>query len=195
MTLLALLALTTLAANGARRLRYTAAAFIAVCVTANVVGILETTTPLLAVSVCAGVVSGGILLVVAADPRYGEEPGWRLWLATVVAAAATPAAYATFRLAGSDAPLLHPLLPDADGVAVQVAAFWLLASGTAILMTARGAVRGTLGALLMITGVQLLVRLLPLPQLTYTLLLAWLEVLVAMAGAFLIVNERAALQG
>lgn len=196
MTLLALIALTTLAANGARRLRYTAAAFIAVSVTANVASILETTVPLLALSTTAGVVSGCILLIVAADPRYGEEPGWRLWLATVVAAAATPLAYATFRLAGSETPPpLHALLPDADGVVVQVAAFWLLASGTAILMTARGAVRGTLGALLMITGVQLLVRLLPLPQLTYALLFAWLEVLVAMAGAFLIVNERAALQG
>ena len=43
----------------------------------------------------------------------------------------------------------------------------------------------------MITGVELLVRLLDAPQLGLTVLLAWLEVVVALAGAFLIVNERA----
>ncbi|HUG55477.1 MAG TPA: hypothetical protein VMJ92_00230 [Candidatus Limnocylindrales bacterium] len=193
MLLLALIALTTLAANGARRLRYMATAFVAVSLSANVVGALETTLPLLTVTVCAGVVAGGILFVAAGDARYGEEPGWRLWLATIVAAAATPVAYATFRL-GTAAPALDLVLPDPDGVALQVAAFWLLASGMAILITARTAVRGTLGALLMITGVQLLVRLLPIPQLTYTLLLAWLEVVIALAGAFLVVNERAVLE-
>ncbi|MGH2449685.1 MAG: hypothetical protein ACRDGE_00130 [Candidatus Limnocylindria bacterium] len=193
MLLLGLIALTTLAANGARRLRYMATAFIAVSLSANVVGALETTLPLLALTVCAGLVAGGILFVAAGDAVYGEEPGWRLWLATVVAAAATPLAYATFRL-GTTAPTLDLVLPDPDGVALQVSAFWLLASGMAILITARTAVRGTLGALLMITGVQLLVRLLPIPQLTYTLLLAWLEVVIALAGSFLVVNERAVLE-
>ena len=43
----------------------------------------------------------------------------------------------------------------------------------------------------MITGVELLIRLLAVPQLGLTLLLAWIEVVVALAGAFLIVNERA----
>jgi hypothetical protein len=76
-------------------------------------------------------------------------------------------------------------------VTQEAAAFWLLSSGVAILLTARGAVRGSLGALLMITGTQLLVRLVPGPQFAYTLMLAWLQVVVALAGAFLIVNERA----
>jgi len=82
--------------------------------------------------------------------------------------------------------------PDPSGVTTEVAAFWLLSSGIAILLTARGAVRGSLGALLMLTGTQLLVRLVPGPQLALTLLLAWLQVVVALAGAFLIVNQRAA---
>ena len=73
----------------------------------------------------------------------------------------------------------------------QVAAFWLLASGLAILVTARSAVRGSLGALLMVTGVELLVRLVAAPQLALSVLLAWLEVVIALTGAFLIVNERA----
>jgi hypothetical protein len=43
----------------------------------------------------------------------------------------------------------------------------------------------------MLTGTQLLVTLVPGPQLAYTLLLSWLQIVVALAGAFLIVNERA----
>jgi hypothetical protein len=43
----------------------------------------------------------------------------------------------------------------------------------------------------MITGVELLVRLLDAPQLGLSVLLGWLEVVVALVGAFLIVNERA----
>ncbi len=39
---------------------------------------------------------------------------------------------------------------------------------------------------------QLLVRMVPGPELALTLLLSWLQVVVALAGAFLIVNERAA---
>ena len=79
---------------------------------------------------------------------------------------------------------------DPTGVVAQVAAFWLISSGSAILVTARTPVRGSVGALLMVIGVQLLVRLLDQPQLGLTLLLAWIEVVVALAGAFLILNER-----
>ena len=43
----------------------------------------------------------------------------------------------------------------------------------------------------MINGVQLLVRLTPDARLGLTLMLAWLELVIALAGAFLIVNERA----
>ena len=49
-----------------------------------------------------------------------------------------------------------------------------------------------IGALLMLTGTQLLVRMVPGPELALTLLLSWLQVVVALAGAFLIVNQRAA---
>ena len=51
--------------------------------------------------------------------------------------------------------------------------------------------RWSLGALLMLTGTQLLVELVPGPQFAFTLMLAWLQVVVALAGAFLILNERA----
>jgi hypothetical protein len=44
----------------------------------------------------------------------------------------------------------------------------------------------------MLTGTQLLVRMVPGPELALTLLLSWLQVVVALAGAFLIVNQRAA---
>jgi len=60
----------------------------------------------------------------------------------------------------------------------------------AILVTAQTPVRGSLGAILMITGVELLVRLLTVPQLGLSLLLGWVEVVIALAGGFLIVNER-----
>jgi len=49
----------------------------------------------------------------------------------------------------------------------------------------------SLAALVLVTGVQLLARLAPEPRLATTLALAWLEVVAALAGAFLIVNERA----
>jgi len=44
----------------------------------------------------------------------------------------------------------------------------------------------------MLTGTQLLVQQVPGPHLALTLLLSWLQVVVALAGAFLIVNQRAA---
>jgi hypothetical protein len=47
----------------------------------------------------------------------------------------------------------------------------------------------------MITGVELLVRLLTVPQLGLSLMLGWLEVVVALAGGFLIVNERVIREG
>ena len=61
------------------------------------------------------------------------------------------------------------------------------------MLTARSAVRVTLAALLLVTGVQLLARLIPEPHLAVTLSLAWLEIVVALAGSFLIINERAVL--
>lgn len=192
MILLAVIALATLAANGAAQLRNAAAAFLAVSLTATWIAAGTASPGQLGVAACAGLVSAALLYVAAGDGAYGEEPGWRLWAATIVAAAATPAAFASFRTVSGDAPALPLFGADSAGVTVQVAAFWLLSSGIAILLTARSAVRMSVGALLMITGVQLLVRLVSGSQLTYTLLFSWLEVVVALVGAFLIVNERAA---
>jgi hypothetical protein len=189
--LLAAIALTTLMANGATRLRATALAFLAVSLVANMIAFSVTTLPQLAVLMSAGLVAAAILYVAARDGDYGEDPGWRLWAATLIAAIATPAAFTSFRTITSDAAELPLFGADVGNVIVQVSAFWLLSSGTAILVTARRAVRTSLGALLMVTGVQLLIRLAPGPQLAFTIGVAWLEVFIALTGAFLIVNERA----
>ena len=119
-----------------------------------------------------------------------EDPGCGYWLATIVAAAATAACFATLRTASSETVTVPLIGEDPSGVTAQVAAFWLISSGVAILVTARSPVRGSLGAILMVTGVELLVRLLTVPQLGLSLLLAWVEVVIALAGGFLIVNER-----
>lgn len=190
MIYLALIALTTLAANGARRLRHIAAALAAVTVTATVIGASAATPSEIAVTGCAGLVSAGILFVAARDPLYGEDPGWRLWLATFVAAIVTPVAYASFRTIGGETGRISPF-EGPSIVTIEVAGIWLLSSGTAILLTARTAVRASLASLLMINGVQLLIRLTPDARLGLTLLLAWLELVIALTGAFLIVNERA----
>lgn len=191
MALLAAVALTTLLANGAAQLRRTAIAFLGVSLASNAIAAGVTTLPQLAVITSAGLVASAILFVAARDGEYGEDAGWRLWAATLIAAIATPAAFASFRTITSEVSDLPLLAADAGNVIVQVSAFWLLSSGTAILVTARGAVRASLGALLMVTGVQLLIRVAPGPQLALTIGVAWLEVVIALTGAFLIVNERA----
>jgi len=191
MILLAAVAITTLLANGATRLRASALAFLAVSGVANAIALSVTTLPQAGVLMSASLVVTAILYVAARDGRYGEDPGWRLWAASLIAATATPLAFTSFRTITSEAGPLPIFGTDPGNAIVQVAAFWLLSSGMAILVTARRAVRTTLGALLMVTGVQLLIRLAPGPQLAFTIGLAWLEVLIALTGAFLIVNERA----
>ncbi|MDE3102847.1 MAG: hypothetical protein KGJ98_11490 [Chloroflexota bacterium] len=191
MVLLAGVALTTLIANSAARLRAMAVAFLAVSIAANAIAAGATTIAQLAVLAAAGLAASGILFVAARDGDYGEDPEWRLWVATLIAAVATPAAFVSFRSADLSATSLAAFMPVPSEVLVEVAAFWLLSSGTAILVTARSAVRTSLGALLLLTGVQLLVRLAPGPQLELTIGIAWVEVVVALVGAFLIVNERA----
>lgn len=190
MIFLALIALTTLATNGARQLRQIAVGVAAVTVTATAIGASAATGSEIAVTGCAGLAAAGALFVAARDRSYGEEPGWRLWAATFVAAIVTPVAYASFRTVGGDAAGVAPL-DGASGVIIEVAGIWLLSSGTAILLTARTAVRVSLAAVLLVNGVQLLVRITPDARLGLTLVLAWLELVVALAGAFLIVNERA----
>ena len=191
MLMLGLIAIATLAANAAGRLRYTALAFFAVALASHLVDLPALSLSYIVVTVCAGLVSALVLYVAARDHRYGEDPGWRLWVATVVAASVTAATFAFLRTTSNEEVHVTLVGEDPSGVTQEAAAFWLLASGVAILLTARSAVRGSLGALLMLTGTQLLVELVPGPQLGYTLLLSWLEVVVALCGAFLILNERA----
>jgi hypothetical protein len=192
MLMLALVAIATLAANGARQLRYTAIAFLGVALAAHLLGGPSLSLAQVAITATAAFATAGILFIAARDRVFGEDPGWRLWIATVVAAAVTAGAFAFLRTTSNEEVRITLLGEDPSGVTHEAAAFWLLSSGIAILLTARGAVRGSLGALLMLTGTQLLVMLVPGPQLAYTLLLSWLQVVVALAGAFLIVNQRAA---
>jgi hypothetical protein len=192
MLLLAIVAVTTLMANSARQLRYMAVAFFAVAIAAHLIDDGTLVASQVVVSTSAALVAAAILFVAARDPKFGEDPGWRLWIATIVAAVTTAAAFAYLRPETGDQINTNLFGPDPSGVTTEVAAFWLLSSGIAILLTARGAVRGSLCALLMLTGTQLLVRLVPGPHLAVTLLLSWLQVVVALAGAFLIVNQRAA---
>lgn len=191
MLMLGLIAVATLAANAATRLRYMAIAFFAVALAAHLVDLPALSLSYLVVTACAALVSAVVLYIAARDRRYGEDPGWRLWVATVVAASVTAATFAFLRTSSNEDVRITLVGEDPSGITQEAAAFWLLASGVAILLTARSAVRGSLGALLMITGTQLLVALIPGPQLGYTLLLSWLEVVVALCGAFLILNERA----
>lgn len=194
MVYLGLIALTTLLANGATRLRYIAVAFVGVAAIASLIVSASASAPQVAVTAAAGLASAGILFVAARDRSYGEDPGWRLWLGTFTAAIVTPIAYASFRtITGETATL--PLFQDGSGIIAEVSGVWLLSSGVAVMLTARSAVRVSLAALLLVTGVQLLARLVPEQHLAITLAISWLEVVVALAGAFLIINERAVLDG
>jgi hypothetical protein len=191
---LGLIALTTLIANGATRLRLIAIAFVGVAAIASLIASASASGPQVAVTASAGLAAAGILYVAARDRTYGEDPGWRLWLGTFTAAIVTPIAYASFRTITGEAAAL-PLFQDGSGIIAEVSGVWLLSSGVAVMLTARSAVRVSLAALLLITGVQLLARLVPEPHLAVTLALAWLEIVVALVGAFLIINERAVLDG
>jgi len=131
MIYLALIAVTTLATNGVRQLRYIAVGFAAVTVAVTLIAASVATLPELAVSGCAGLVAAGILFVAARDWRYGEDPGWRLWAATFVAAIITPIAYASFRTVGGETASIAPL-EGPSAVIIEVAGIWLLSSGTAV---------------------------------------------------------------
>jgi hypothetical protein len=187
---LGIIALVTLLANSATRLRLIAVTFVGIALVAAFIASPTATVPQAALTASAGFAAAGILFIAAGDGRYGEDPGWRLWLGTFTAAIVTPIAYASFRTISGE-PATLPIFQDGSGVIVEVAGTWLLSSGIAIMLTARSAVRASLAALVMVTGVQLLALLAPEPRLAATLALAWLEVVVALAGAFLIVNERA----
>lgn len=193
MVYLGLIAVATLFANGGRQLRWIAISFIAISLVASAIAWGTAAPAQVAVTLVAGIAAAGVLFVAARDRWYGEDPGWRLWLGTFTAAIVTPIAYASFRTITGE-PSALPLFEDGSGVIVEVAGIWLLSSGVAIMLTARGAVRVSLAALVMVTGVQLLARLVPASPLATSLVLAWLELVIALAGAFLVVNERAVIE-
>lgn len=118
-----------------------------------------------------------ILYLAARDGRFGEDPGWRVWPAIAISAIATTLAFRVFAT------------PDADRY-LQLSAFWLIAVGLGILLTARGPVRAVVGALLMLTGTQEVLRFDPGPHLSTSIAFAWLEVLLALIGAYLIEKQR-----
>ena len=115
MVYLGLIALTTLLANGATRLRFMAVAFVGVAIVSSLIASASASLSQVAVTASAGLAAAGILFVAARDRNYGEDPGWRLWLGTFTAAIVTPIAYASFRtITGEAAPL--PLFQDGSGI-------------------------------------------------------------------------------
>ncbi len=126
----------------------------------------------------AALASALTLYVAARDGTYGEDPGWRVWPAVAISGVGTAVAFAVFRSAQVDAYF-------------QLAAFWLLASGLGILFTARTAARLAVGALVMLSGTQLVLHFGGGSQLGLTIVFAWTELLLTLVGAFLVVNQRA----
>ncbi len=136
----------------------------------------------IALSGSAALAAVVILYLAAHDGAFGEDPAWRVWPAIAISAIATTLAFRAFT-AGNVEPY------------VQLSAFWLLAVGLGVLLTARGPVRAVVGALLMLTGTQEVVRFEPGPHLATAIAFAWLEVLLALVGAYLIQNQRALDEG
>lgn len=126
----------------------------------------------------ASVAATGLLYLAAGSPRYGEDASWRVWPAIAIGTAATALAYLAFTSRDVEQYL-------------QLSAFWLLSSGLAVLLTARTSVRMSLGALLMLSGTQLVLRFYPGATLALSIVFAWVVVVVAAVGSWLIVAERA----
>jgi hypothetical protein len=100
-----------------------------------------------------------------------------VWPAVALSAILTILAYRVFQSRDLNAYL-------------QVCAFWLLALGLTNLIVARGPVRAVVGSLLMLTGTLDVVRFEPGPHLATSIGFAWLEVVLALVGAYLITSER-----
>lgn len=117
------------------------------------------------------------LYVAARDNEFGEDPGWRVWPALAVSGVAATLGFRIFASSEIDQYL-------------QLSAFWLIAAGLGVLLTARTPVRSVLGALLMLSGTDLVLRFEPGARLGLTVAFAWAEVVLALVGAFLVVNRR-----
>lgn len=168
----------TLWVLAARRLRLATLGLLGQFVAANALSAQLAPRYELALLGAAALAATVILYVAARDNDFGEDPGWRLWPAMALAAVAATLAFRVFA-----SPEVDPYL--------QLSAFWLLASGLGVLLTARTPVRSVLGALLMLSGTDLVLRFEPGARLGLTVVFAWVELLLALIGAFLIVNQRA----
>lgn len=131
----------------------------------------------LALSGTAALSSVVILYLAAGEAHFGEEPGWRVWPAVTIAAASTTLAFIVFAS------------PDVERY-LQLSTFWLLSVGLGVLLAARTPSRAVLGTLLMLSGTQLALHFDATPHLGVTIVFSWVELVVTLVGAFLIVEER-----
>jgi hypothetical protein len=173
-----LVVLSSFVVLATRQLRLTAIGLLGVFVGSNVLTLGLAPRAEVSLSGTASLAAAVILYLAARDGGFGEDPGWRVWPALGISAIATTLAYRLFATAETDAYL-------------QLVAFWLLAIGLAVLLSARGPVRTVLGALLMISGTLDVVRFQPGPHLAASVAFAWLEVLLALVGTYLIEQQHA----
>lgn len=174
----AVIVVSTLWILASRRLRLAILGLLAQFAAANALSATLVPRNELMLLGAAALASSATLYVVAQDNAFGEDPGWRIWPAIGLSAAGTALAFRVFA-----SPEVEPYL--------QLSAFWLLASGLGILFTARTAVRLALGALVMLTGTELVLRFDGEAHLGLTVVFAWTEVVLTLVGAFLVVNQRA----
>jgi hypothetical protein len=160
-----------------RQLRLASVGLIAVFAAGNALVIGQTPRAEITLSGAAALAAAAVLYLAAGDASFGEEPGWRVWPAIAISAITTTLAYRLFFSREVD-----PYL--------QLSAFWLLAIGLGILVAARGPVRAVVGSLLMLTGTLDVVRFQPGPHLATSVGFAWLEVVLTLVGAYLIVLQR-----
>ena len=160
-----------------RQLRLASLALLAVFAASNALVGGQTPRSEILLSLAAALAAAATLYLAAGDASFGEEPGWRVWPAIAMSAIVTVLAFRVFVSRDLNAYL-------------QLSAFWLLALGLTILIVARGPVRAVVGSLLMLTGTLAVVRFEPGAHLATSIGFAWVEVVLALVGAYLITSER-----
>lgn len=160
-----------------RQLRLSSLGLIAVFAASNALLLGQTPRAEITLSGAAALAAAVTLYLAAGDASFGEEPGWRVWPAIAISAIVTVLAYRVY------------LSPEVDPY-LQLSAFWLLAIGLGILIAARGPVRAVIGSLLMLAGTLDVVRFAPGPHLATSIAFAWVEVVLTLAGAYLITVQR-----
>src|SRR5260221_2530427 len=105
---LGLIAVVTLIANSATRLRLIAVSFVGIAAVAGLIASATAPLPEVAVTAVAGLTAAGILFVAARDARYGEDPGWRLWLGAFTPGIRAPIAHASFPAVGGESRCSPP---------------------------------------------------------------------------------------